>query len=328
MGIEKREKGEIRKTEDTGIVDAYLTAWGVKDSHDSIFKRGAFKKTFKEDFANIRLLWNHDELAGKVIEAREDDYGAFVRCQFNMDTEIGKRAFAHIKAGDIKCFSFGFYTRKDEIRNGIREISDVQCVECSPVVFEANHEAKIVNIRAEKFKDTLSSMEKNQRGYMLINALLTTLDDIMWNSDSKEWVTKIDTAIAKFHDAYVKWVGEIATEGRDIPVKNDLQKAFQEFRQGKSLEQLAMESPFTLDELRSLSRGELVSLEKREHLEYFSKEIKQAHDSIRHRRIEDFCNELRAGGIRDIEKARFRALLGKSFEEIMIEDIKKYREAV
>lgn len=323
---ECRFRGEVREVSDEGIAEAYLTAWDTVDSYNSTFRRGAFKRTFKNNLPNMRLLWNHETLAGKILEAREDETGAFVRVKFNLDTQAGRDAYNHLKHGDVRCFSFGFYSVKDRITNGVREIQEVDCVECGPVIFEANHDAKVVDVRADDFGDTIEQMEKGRRGYMLIDALLWTLDDIFWDNDKSEWKAKCDKAIADFHSDYIRWIEDITSEERcRIPTRNELQAAFHEYRKDKSLEQIAMESPFTLSELRQLARGDLVPLKKREHLTELSEKIREAHNRERHARIETFCDELRSGGIYEAEKYRFRALLGKPFEDLILEDMKRFR---
>jgi HK97 family phage prohead protease len=152
QGIIYNNSYELRSNNDQGIVEAYITKWDTVDSYDSTFIRGAFKQTFKKRVPKkVRLLWNHNELAGKVLDAREDEIGAWVKVKFNLDTEVGKRAFSHIQHGDIDSFSFGFIPIKDKYnKTGIRQIQKVELFEVSPVVFEANEKANIVNIRSLK----------------------------------------------------------------------------------------------------------------------------------------------------------------------------------
>jgi len=149
--IEKRSiQNAIRSIGDSeGIVDAYLTAWDTIDSYKTSFQRGCFKKTFENRANKIKVLWNHDVLAGKCLEAREDEYGAFVRVQLNLATETGRTAFEHIKAGDVDSFSFGFNVVQDKWVDGIRTFTEVKVLECSPVLFPANDAAVIIDVRED-----------------------------------------------------------------------------------------------------------------------------------------------------------------------------------
>jgi len=150
--IEKRSiQNSIRSISDSeGIVDAYLTAWDTIDSYKTSFQRGCFKKTFENRANKIKVLWNHGVLAGKCLEAREDEYGAFVRVQLNLATETGRTAFEHIKAGDVDSFSFGFNVIQDKWVDGIRTFTEVKVLECSPVLFPANDAAIIVDVRQDE----------------------------------------------------------------------------------------------------------------------------------------------------------------------------------
>jgi len=160
MKLDYRNIGVIKNTEPEGIVQAYLTQWGSVDSYNSTFKRGAFSESFQKRPPNkIRVLWNHYDLAGKTIDAREDDYGPLVKVQFNLKTDAGKTAFNHIEAGDIDAFSFGFRRNAEEVaESGVRLITQIEVVEVSPVVFEANDKAKIIDFRSESRPDIIEEL--------------------------------------------------------------------------------------------------------------------------------------------------------------------------
>lgn len=316
--FEMRSEGEIRKTPtsemvEEGIVEAYLTKWDSVDSYKSTFKRGSFKKTFQERGGKIRLIWNHEELAGKVLEAREDDYGPFVRVKFNLDTRSGKEAFSHVKHGDVDSFSFGFNVIKDGWKDGIREITEVRCMECGPVIFEANSQAKIVDVRADDFSQTFANTELRERGRKLRHALDETLDDVIWNTkDKNSIVPLIDKAISDFHGQYLAWLQEIFEMSdnqdkiRKISSKNDLSYAV---RSELDIEETVKATSLTESELDKLSKGKILNIESRSKLVELPENIQNAHRLERRKAVESLCNELRQGGFTDGEKARFDALL-------------------
>lgn len=137
-----------------GIVTAYLTKWDTVDTYNSTFTRGAFSKTFLAKAPNkIRLLWNHRDLAGKVLEAVEDDIGAKVTVKFNLETRTGQEAYSHVKHGDVDCFSFGFTSSKDAWKENVRQIQEVELFEVGPVIFEANQAATITDVRTKNQDD-------------------------------------------------------------------------------------------------------------------------------------------------------------------------------
>ena len=146
--FEVRSIGELRSVSDDGIIEAYLTKWNTVDEYRSTFREGAFKKTFQERGDKIKLIWDHDHLIGRVLEAREDQHGPWIKGQINMETTAGKDAHAHCKAKDVDAFSFGFNCIQDNVVDGIRDISEVKCWECGPSIFPANEEASIVSVRS------------------------------------------------------------------------------------------------------------------------------------------------------------------------------------
>jgi|GEM_PF-1570096 len=371
MKPEYRQIGKIhdfRQQGDEGFVDAYLTTWGSIDWYNSTFAKGAFAESFRT--VKMRNLFNHETLIGKVLEAREDDIGPFVRTKINLKTTAGKDTWEHIVAEDIDCFSFGFNVIKDS-RNkaGVRVLEQVEVLECGPVVFEANGTAKIVDVRTgtplrgdqiEWNKMTLeerSKMEKEtdaqpdgikqdekcgedkrnidydvtkrrnelvRRGSILLNSLFQTLEDnyypAIWGEGltGDDAIANMDRAIASFHGDYIGWVREIfvefgvdSTEARTIQIvpnaNSELVKAFRSVV--KDLEEKAIASSFTVDELRTLSRGNLLPIEVRSKLTELGEEVEGAHRRARTALVEQLCAEIRAGGLTDADVSRIQALL-------------------
>lgn len=335
-GMEFRPFGEIRGiNEEEGIVEAYLTKWNTVDSYNSTFKRGSFKKTFQERAGKIKLLFNHTTLCGKILEAREDAVGPFVRCQFNLDTTAGKDGFAHVRAGDVDAFSFGFNVTKSAGRDGVREISEVICFECGPVIFPANEEASITAFRtaletagrivydpeeeeggeerAEDFDDTLEDSLLMSMGWKLNMALEDTLEDIWWNSDSADDVImKLDEAIAKYQASYMQWARDFTNrfwgETRSIPTSNMIAAMMQKY--AGNVEELAKRTSFNTEELEGLRRGKVLPFESRGKLKELPPPVADAHHEMRCSKIEELCAEFRSQGFSKMEKIRFGALLG------------------
>ena len=301
----------IEKIEDEGIVDAYLTAWDSIDSYKTQFQRGCFTKTFKERQNKIKLIWNHQELVGKVIEAREDDYGAFVKVKFNLDTQAGKDAFTHVKAGDVDAFSFGFIPVDDKFVNGIRTFTEVKCLECGPVIFPANEKAIITDARTEDFNKTEKENELRYKGYRLINDLEETINDIFYaNSDIDDIMGKIDIAITDFHGAYMLWLSESANMFNNVGYFRCSNNVLKDICKEKiDKDKMVRSSSLTESELDLLLKGVLLPYESRNKLAELPKEIAEAHHKKRCEAVETLCTELRNSGFSQGEKQRFFALL-------------------
>ena len=320
MKLEYRKRSDyqsplelIRKTSDEGIVEGYLTAWDTIDSYKTSFQRGCFKRTFEERGHKIRLVWNHERLAGKVLECREDDYGPFVKVQFNLDTQIGKESFAHVRAGDIDSFSFGFMVIDDAFINKVRTFTEVKVMECGPVVFEANEAAKITDARAEDFDETVAKNEVCGRGWKLINAMEQTIDDIFWDYDNTqdEVMSKVDMAISDFHGTYMAWLSEYYDQFKrsaDLTKPGNLiQEAI---KSTGDLENVTRETSLTDADLDRLKDGKLLTIDKRSKVLELPKTIQEAHQAQRRNIVEALCTEIREMGFNKAEQQRFSALLG------------------
>lgn len=255
---------EIR-SEGEGKFSGYVVKWNTVDSYNTTFKKGAFKKTLSERASKIKLLWNHDMESlpiGVVDIIEEDDIGVRFEATLAIDTDLGGQAHTLMKMKAIDAMSFGFRTIKSGfLPNGTKEIQEVALMEISPVNFPANQEATIDNVRAADFNETVDKNELYSRGYKLRCALMQTLDDIVWNyKNSSDVITFTSKAITDFASAYGKWqveLYEIEPELRGAPDANELSKATQSMIGNKTIEEFAQTSRLTLDEIRSLRRGQV-----------------------------------------------------------------------
>lgn len=331
--------------EETGIVEAYLTQWDTVDSWNTSFTKGAFKKTFSTRGAKgTRLIWNHSQLAGKILELREDDYGPYAKVQFNLDTNAGREAYAHVRASDVNCFSFGFNTIKDKWVGQVRQIQEVDMRECGPVVFEANNKAKIVEIRSDglepeikdifttaierisgqvkeeratDFDETQKARELNNRGWSLLTSLEWTIDDIFYQSGNPtptDIISQVDTAIAKFHTAYIGWLNEYYAqfESRSGKPPCEHRNSLQTAVNSLDMVDLVQRTSLTKAEVETLAKGKLLPLEVRSKIKEAGESVFKAFAETRSQYIEDLCNELRGSKLDKGEVERVEALLASS----------------
>ena len=331
------ENFEIRADGQTGegIVEGYVTVWNTVDDYRSTFQRGAFSKTIQERGGRIKVLWNHtDEVIGKLLEIREDDKGLFTKIKLIEGVQRGRETYELIKAGAIDTFSFGFRTIKDKYEQGVRVITEAALMEVSPVIFEANSNAVVTDVRkkeneqagnpedtrATDFSETDSAIELQGRRYRLLRSLDETLFDILYNPDvpTEELVGMTDKALSDFSSAYLDWTQEAAfamsgeeMRSRDLLERNELAQAFDNLieRRGESLEELAAATSLTISEVRALREGKtIVAYDK---LLEIDEKVFAAHQQIRSGAVESLCSELRAG-INSAEAKRITALCEKS----------------
>lgn len=317
---EIRSNGEIRAVTDDGIFEGYLTVWGVTDSYNSQFQRGAFAKTIRESGGRVKIMFDHEHLIGSVVELREDAHGLFGCGKLNLDVEKAAETYSFMKSGALDGLSFGFRTIKEDFEGGIRMIKEVQLYEFGPVVFPAGDESKITAVRSEDFNASLQQEDLYRKKRSLEGALEITLQDIWWSDEStaKNIIGKIDTALSDHHAAYLEfanqWVTHFWINRRAAHTGgNELMIAFAEMLEGRSVDIVATETSLTKSELIKLQRGQLI--DSREKLTELPENIRTAHQAQRCKAVEALCSELRAG-LSNAEKRRVAALLQPAPEQL------------
>lgn len=148
-----------------GTFTGYGAVFGNEDLGGDVIVKGAFKDTLKEWKKQKKLpkmLWQHgggwagsaeDMLPiGKWLSMEEDDHGLKVQGQLlALDTDIGKRLHAALKAEVIDQMSIGYVavdvaygTRTDEPR---RKLKKIDLFEVSLVLFGMNDETSVDSVK-------------------------------------------------------------------------------------------------------------------------------------------------------------------------------------
>jgi len=151
-----------------GAFEGYGAVFGNLDAYGDVIQKGAFKKSlaeWKRRKALPPMLLQHgggglmggaaeDMIpVGKWDDLAEDETGLFVKGELiALDTDIGRRVHAAMKAGAMSGLSIGFRARKftmgtkpDQPR---RMLEDVDLVEVSLVTFPANDQARVSNVKS------------------------------------------------------------------------------------------------------------------------------------------------------------------------------------
>lgn len=154
--------------EEQGIVGAYVSGIGNKDSVGDIIQPGAF-----DNFLKIRKpkgVWSHDwdRPVSKTLEIYEVPAGdarlpmkmqlagiggLYVKTQFNLGTKEGRDAFENVKFfGDEAEWSIGYQVHDQEYDKTQKAnlLKTIELYEYSPVLFGANSLTSTVSIKAER----------------------------------------------------------------------------------------------------------------------------------------------------------------------------------
>lgn len=145
-----------------GTVEGYAATFDrIPDSYGDVIAAGAFADTLKaweETGKPIPLLYGHNTddpklNIGRVVEAREDDHGLFVRCEFDADNETAQYVRKLVKEGRLWQFSFAYSVldgAQVELDGGNQayELRKLDLFEVSLVQIPANQRAVVTDVKS------------------------------------------------------------------------------------------------------------------------------------------------------------------------------------
>jgi HK97 family phage prohead protease len=164
--VEKLEIRESQNANSVGVLHGYAALYESETDmiwFREVIKTGAFKRAIEEN-QDVRGLWNHDTSlilgrtnAGTLVIV-EDSKG--LRFELDLpDTTAGRDAKVSIERGDITGMSFGFRIKEetwvisdDRAVTDLREITDLDLMEISPVTFPAYKDTEVGVRSLDKFK--------------------------------------------------------------------------------------------------------------------------------------------------------------------------------
>lgn len=147
----KTVKFEVKQVdEEEGTFEGYAATFSkTPDSYGDIIDKGAFKKTLKERFKRIKILWNHYVLEpiGKPLELAEDEKGLLVKGKLSLGVQRAREVLSLMKDGVITEMSIGYDSMKESFKDGIRHLEEIRLWDVSPVTFAANPDAVITSVK-------------------------------------------------------------------------------------------------------------------------------------------------------------------------------------
>jgi uncharacterized protein len=164
-----------------GSFTGYGSVFGNTDFGGDVIAKGAFKGTlrdWKKKGKLPKMLLQHgggmfggaaEDMVpiGQWTKMEEDDIGLRVEGKLlALDTDLGKRVHAAVKAKEMDGLSIGFRTKKEDITYGngkdapVRTIKALDLFEVSLVLFGMNPAALIDNVKSIDDINTLSDAER------------------------------------------------------------------------------------------------------------------------------------------------------------------------
>jgi len=110
------------------------------DRTGEIVEPGAFADSLTEFMANPVLTYMHDwsNPIGKVVEARIDEVGLFIRAEIS---ETAEKVWKLIREGILRAFSIGYEVVEEKVVGGINHILRLRLYEVAVVSIPANRRA-------------------------------------------------------------------------------------------------------------------------------------------------------------------------------------------
>jgi len=295
-----------------GEFTGYAARWDQVDSYGTRFKKGAFAASIKAKAKRgFSLLENHNTNSPVgLATVREDAIGLLVNGKLTLEVARAKELRALIQSGAVTGLSFGFRVKASTWDGKVEVYTDVDLGEISIVPLPAGEESRIDSIRSAG--EDLASSESLQRKLVDMEQVFTASLLDVWRSENPT-VEALDAILERGHAAYIDAASAFLNAGytRSFEPVNKLAGAFQARAAGQSIEQIAAESPITVDECRALASGDLLPVSARERLREFDQEVFEQHQAQRAEKVAALAEELRAGGFTEPQKMRFRALLGE-----------------
>lgn len=152
---------------DGGTVKGYASTFVREpDSYGDVVAKGAFAKSLERweslaaDGKSIPLLYGHNTddpkyNIGRVVSAREDDYGLYIEAEFDAENETAQYVRKLVQEGRLYQFSFAFSvldqgeTELDDGRKA-NELREIDIFEVSLVQIPANQTAIVTEIKSDE----------------------------------------------------------------------------------------------------------------------------------------------------------------------------------
>lgn len=188
---------------ESGEFEGYISTYYDVDSYGTYFMPGAWDKSIERFNSGevIPVLWSHDRTKpiGKCTELRSDEKGLWAHGKLTMEDPQAKIAYAHMKDGSVLGLSVGFEMDYDSVEYNqdldAYGIADADLMEFSTVVFPANKNAKITQVKSSHDHD-IGENDMNLKDQ--IDAMNKAIEDIRAaaNSASDAEISKRDAEIA------------------------------------------------------------------------------------------------------------------------------------
>ncbi|HFQ4926334.1 TPA: HK97 family phage prohead protease [Vibrio vulnificus] len=145
---------EVQGVSNEGVISGVLNYFGNKDHAGDVTLKGAFKhsiKTIEESGRYLVMLWQHDpdKPIGVWKNLRETARGLEGDGHINLETALGREAYALAKQGALSGISIGYWVIEEEYDSKTKTnyLKELELRETSLVTFPCNELARIEEVK-------------------------------------------------------------------------------------------------------------------------------------------------------------------------------------
>ncbi|EOG7622038.1 HK97 family phage prohead protease [Vibrio parahaemolyticus] len=151
---------DVQGVSNEGVISGVLNYFGNKDHAGDVTLKGAFRHSIKmieESGRYLVMLWQHDpdKPIGVWKNLRETARGLEGDGYINLDTALGREAYALAKQGALSGISIGYWVIEEEYDSKTKTnyLKELELRETSLVTFPCNELARIEEVKKMKLNE-------------------------------------------------------------------------------------------------------------------------------------------------------------------------------
>ncbi len=252
-----------------GVVAGYIASWSP-DAHDGRYGvkdqivKGAYTKSIQEHKARnnrqVRLKDQHSRVIGgfPIETVKEDNVGLYGIGHINLETQLGREAYALARQGVLVDFSVGHIVIQERIEEGKRKIIEAELFEGSIVDEPKNQRARITEVKSAT--SNLEVLTDSNYKWDESAALARVMEMKYADGNAAEAFIG-GRLIADFIDGRLRVIPEalriVASEVKSKSEQLAVERYFAKLGEPSPFEEKMF---YTLDDVKGLSRMELKEL--------------------------------------------------------------------
>ena len=139
---------ELKASGDAWTVEGYVSTYD-QDLVGDVVLPGAYRRTLSDGHP-VRFLYAHqpDQVLGTPLSLEEDGRGLYGRFRISK-TRLGEDVRTLLLDKALDSFSIGFLPKDAEVdpRTGLRQLKEIELIECSVVAMPANPQAVVTQAK-------------------------------------------------------------------------------------------------------------------------------------------------------------------------------------